>query len=187
LEYIYSIIKRLLLWILLILSGMLGGFLFHICYGFSNKLLWSRNLSRLIQHLLTWINPRTEFQHFIFFVSLNIVVAFTSSLLGSVLFGLLLVRLFRDRAMLYGLGYSCIYLLLTFPYRRLVNAPDLSLQVSVLIMPIVASLTLLLSILIIRKYSFLSLLCGNEKKTGSHLDIGHLKDGVKNRDTSHFP
>jgi len=102
---------------------------------------------------VTWINPGTEFQHFIFFVSLNIVVAFTSSLPGSVLFGLLLVRLFRDRAMLYGLGYSCIYLLLTFPYRRLVNAPDLSLQVSVLIVPIVASLTLLLSILIIRKYS----------------------------------
>ncbi len=136
-----------------ILSGVLGSYLFYICYSFLNKLLWSRNMSRLIQNLLTWINPRTEFQNFIFFVSLNIVVAFTSSLPGSVLCGLLLVRLFRDRAMPYGLGYICIYLLLTFDYRRIVNAPDLSLQVSVLIMPIIASLTLLLSILIIRKYS----------------------------------
>ena len=144
--------KKLFLWILLILSGVLGSFLFYICYGFSNKLLWSRNISRLIQHLLTWINPTTEFQHFIFFVSLNIVVAFTSSLPGSVLCGVLLVRLFRDRAMLYGLGYICIYLLLTFDYRRIVDAPDLSLKVSVLITPIVASLTLLLSILVIRKY-----------------------------------
>jgi hypothetical protein len=54
--------------------------------------------------------------------------------------------------MLYGLGYICIYLLLTFDYRRIVDAPDLSLKVSALITPIVASLTLFLSILIIRKY-----------------------------------
>jgi hypothetical protein len=141
-----SIIKPLFSWIL---AGLLG-ILFYICYGFSRKLLWSWNVS----HLLTWINPRTDFQNFIFILSLNSIVALTSSLPGSVLCGFLLIKLFRKKAILYGLGSICICILLFISFRlhRGVEALDLSAKISALITPIIVNVIFFMSILIIRKY-----------------------------------
>ena len=129
------------------LIAVLIGIFFYLGYSFSKHLLWSWNLN----NLLTWINPKTNFQYFIFFVSLNIIVAITSSLPAAVLCGVILVKLFKDKALLYGWVSILIVLLLQSRLWNIKKAPDLSVKISAISTPLLVGLTFFLSIFLIKK------------------------------------
>ena len=127
--------------------AMCIGYLFYIFYGITKHLFWARDLD----HLYAWLNPKTKLQIFIFVVSLNILVAITSSLPAAVLCGLILVRLFGGKASLYGWGAILIVLLLQSRLLHIKYAPDLSIKISALITPLLVSITFYLGIFIVKR------------------------------------
>jgi hypothetical protein len=116
------------------------GFLFRYSYGFAKDAIWSkRNLS-----FMSWpIDPFSESQLLFFTVVLNFIVDLTSSLIPALICGALLVYVFQKRAIIFSLWSAGMFLVLSYRFWLFWKAPNLGLQISTLMGPILSVLVLL--------------------------------------------
>lgn len=115
--------------------ALLMGLVFRYAYGSAKHLFsfWSRNWD-----FGTSTYPTPESQLLLLTVTFNIAVDFISSLMAAALCGVLLVYIFRERAGLFTLGSVFVFLLMSSRLWRFWKYPELGMQISSLVGPLLA-------------------------------------------------
>jgi hypothetical protein len=84
-------------------------------------------------------------------VMLNFFVDLSSSLIPALLCGIILIYVFQKRALFFSIGSSAIFLALSSMLGRFWKAPDIGMQISALMGPILSVLVLVSSIWLLLK------------------------------------
>ena len=124
------------------------GFLFRYSYGIAKNAIWmGKNLS----FLSGLMDPFSETQLHFITVVLNVVTDLTSALIPAFICGGLLVYVFRKRAIILGIWSAGMFLVLSSRFWFFWEAPNLGLQISILMGPIISILVLVSAIVVILK------------------------------------
>lgn len=111
------------------------GFSFRYIYGIIKNVLWNRSLDFFT------LNPSTsKLQILAWTVALNFVVDFTSSLVAAIICGSIMIYVLEDKAFFFTIPAIALFLALSARLWRFWQAPDLGMQISTLMGPILACL-----------------------------------------------
>jgi len=116
------------------------GILFRYIYGLA-KNLWDSNMI-----YLSFSDSTTKLQIFFLTLVLNLIVEITSSLVPAILCGLLLIYIFQKKALFFSIPAIAIFLVLSSRLYRFWQAPDLGMQISALVGPILSGIVFALTV-----------------------------------------
>ncbi len=128
--------------------ALLMGLFFRYVYGISKHLIgfWSQMLD-----LVTSTYPTYEPPMLLWIITFNIIVDLTSSLIAAGLCGWILVYIFQERARVLVLGSALVFLALDSRLRRFWKYPELGMQISGLIGPLLAALVFVTTVWLLQK------------------------------------
>jgi hypothetical protein len=130
------------------LWAVILGLVFYISYGVFKKLLWSWDLNRFVD----WIDPATDDNLLMLTIILNAIVDSTSALPAAILSAILLVKFVSQKELIFGMASLLLYVVLDSRLWRFASAPNLGMQISSVMGPIIAGAILMFSILIFARF-----------------------------------
>ena len=111
------------------------GLIFRYIYGSAKNFLWNRNFD-----FLALSGSTSKSQMLFLTIVLNFVVDFTSSLIAAVICGALLIYVIEKKALFFSIPAIATFLALSSRLWRFWKAPDLGMQISTLMGPLLAGL-----------------------------------------------
>ncbi len=123
------------------------GFIFRYSYGIAKDVIWA---NRKLDFIAGLVDPSSVMQMTILAITMNILVELSSSLLPALLCGIILIYIFQKRAFLFSLASAAIFLALSTRLWRFWKAPDIGMQISTLMGPILSVLVLVTSVWLVQ-------------------------------------
>lgn len=114
------------------------GLIFLLILEYVKNLLWNRSFDFISLSAST-----PKLQLFILTIFLNFITDLTSSLIAAIIPGYLLFYIFGKKAFYYSLLSIVIFLTLSIWLRRFWKAPDIGMQISALMGPVLSALILI--------------------------------------------
>ncbi len=133
--------NKILAWLFALSMGLI----FRYIYGVAKPLM-----SSLIQNL-DFISSIPESQFLVLTIAFNFAVDFLSSIIAALLCGAILVYLFQEKARFLCLGSVLIFLALSSRLWRFWKYPEVGMQISSLVGPILAALVFISTVWLIVK------------------------------------
>ena len=116
--------------------ALFAGLSFRYVYGLVKNLLWNRNLD-----FLAFPASTSKSQMLFLTLVLNFIVEFTSSLIAAVICGAVLIYVLQNKAFVFSIPVIAVFLALSSRLWTFWEAPAVSVQISILMGPLLAGLT----------------------------------------------
>jgi hypothetical protein len=129
--------------------AMVVGFLYRYSYGLAKDGIWA---NRKLNFIAGLVDPFSKIQMTLLTVTLNFFVDLSSSIIPAMLCGIILIYVFHEKSFLFGLGSAAMFLVLSSRLWRFWQAPNIGMQISTLIGPVLSVLVLIFAIWILLKY-----------------------------------